>query len=92
MVLNGSGRSPYLYTHTGWRKVDGNWLYLHAGGAIGAAGALSGVNVRLPSGLSRYELQLPMEPEAMALAVRASIRLVGYSVIPISPFTLSERP
>jgi len=24
-----------VYTHTGWRKIDGSWLYLHAGGAIG---------------------------------------------------------
>jgi len=65
-----------IYTHTGWRKVGGLWLYLHAGGAIGAAGAIGGVNVRLPSGLSRYELRLPIGPEPMALAVRASIRLV----------------
>jgi hypothetical protein len=73
-----------IYTHTGWRNVDGSWLYLHAGGAIGAAGALCGVNVRLPSGLGRYELRLPMGPEAMALAVRASIRLVGLGPAAIS--------
>ena len=28
-----------IYTHTEWRNMDGQWLYLHAGGAIGAAGA-----------------------------------------------------
>lgn len=24
-----------VYTHTGWRKVGGRWLYLHCGGAVG---------------------------------------------------------
>ena len=25
-----------IYTHTGWRKIGGKWIYLHGGGAIGA--------------------------------------------------------
>lgn len=25
-----------IFTHTGWRQVSGNWVYLHGGGAIGA--------------------------------------------------------
>ena len=27
-----------IYTHLGWRKVNGKWIYLHAGGAVGADG------------------------------------------------------
>lgn len=27
-----------IYTHTGWRNIDGHWFYLHANGAIGEAG------------------------------------------------------
>ena len=30
-----------IYTHTGWRKMDGRLDLLHAGGAIGADGARS---------------------------------------------------
>jgi hypothetical protein len=73
-----------IYTHTGWRIVDGRWLYLHAGGAIGVGGTIGGVNVRLPSALNRYELRPPIEPEAMARAVRASIRLVELGPASIS--------
>lgn len=40
------------YTHTGWRKLGGKWVYLYEGGAIGA----EGVSVRLPRGLERYTL------------------------------------
>jgi hypothetical protein len=65
-----------LYTHTGWRKVDGRWLFLHSGGAIGGAGAFSDVTVRFLGALIRYELRPPTRPEALASAVRASLRLV----------------
>ena len=47
-----------VYIHTGWRQVDGAWLYLHGGGALGAAGPAGGVEVSL-SGLNRYELPAP---------------------------------
>jgi hypothetical protein len=31
-------RREHVFAHTGWRKIDGRWVYLHAGGAIGADG------------------------------------------------------
>ena len=65
-----------VYTHSGWRSVDGQWSFLHAGGAIAAAGAVPGLNVRLPGALSRYELKLPSTPEALAVAVRSSLMLI----------------
>ena len=65
-----------IYTHTGWRKVDGRWIFLHAGGAIGDAGAISDVNVRLLGPMSRYELRAPASPDSLASAVKASLRLV----------------
>lgn len=39
-----------IYTHTGWRKTQGQWVYLHAGGAIGA----ENVSVELEDKLQRY--------------------------------------
>jgi hypothetical protein len=65
-----------IYTHTGWRNVDGRWVYLHAGGAISAAGSLSDVNVRLLGALSRYELLPSTSQSALKDAVKASLRLV----------------
>jgi hypothetical protein len=62
-----------VYSHTGWRELDGGWGYLHAGGAIGAAGPLYGVEVSLPIGLERFELKLPRDHAEAANAVEASI-------------------
>ena len=36
-----------IYTHTGWRNVDGGWVFLHADGAIGSAGPAPGIRVAL---------------------------------------------
>jgi len=55
------------YTHTGWRQVGGQWVYLSGQGAIGAAN----VEVRLPDELVRYAL--PLTPEKEQEAIRASL-------------------
>jgi hypothetical protein len=65
-----------IYTHTGWRKVGDQWIYLHVGGAIGAAGPVSDVNVRLFGALSRYDLSSPANPAPLKDAVKASLRLL----------------
>ena len=51
-----------IYTHTGWRNVDGQWLFLHAGGAIGAAGQCRTSKCDSRVAVSRYELRLPLAP------------------------------
>jgi hypothetical protein len=71
-----SAEEQRVYTHSGWRSVDGRWLFLHAGGAIDGAGAVTGVNVRLPGSLSRYELPTPPTLAALAAAVRSSLKLI----------------
>ena len=68
----GAGRAIVIrrseYIHTGWRKIQGKWAYLHAGGAIGA----DNVNTALEGTLSLYNL----ESEAPILeGFRASRRL-----------------
>jgi hypothetical protein len=62
-----------IYTHTGWREVNGAWVYLHADGAIGPEGIVEGVEVRLDGELSRYRLPEPPEGETLKVAVRASL-------------------
>jgi uncharacterized protein DUF3854 len=49
------------YAHTGWRKLDGGWLYLHADGAIGADGARADVRTILPNALAPMVLPAPPE-------------------------------
>jgi len=41
-----------VFTHTGWRKIDGVWVYLHGAGGIGADGEVKNVNVSLQEKLS----------------------------------------
>src|SRR6202040_3105402 len=42
-----------VHIHTGWRKLDGGWAYLHGGGALGATGAVNGVETALRAGARR---------------------------------------
>lgn len=44
-----------LYTHTGWRTVEGGLCYLHAGGAIGG----ENVSVQLEGKLGSYDMTIP---------------------------------
>jgi len=62
--------SRHVYTHTGWREIDGRRVYLHAGGALGH----EGVAVELDRELSRY--RLPAQPQDVAEAMEASLRFL----------------
>jgi len=64
------------FTHTGWRHIDGEEVFLHAGGAIGAAGTVESVEVRLPPALRRFELPAPPTGLERAFAVRESLALL----------------
>jgi hypothetical protein len=52
IMLAGSkhAKSQTVYTHTGWRKIEDKWAYLHGGGAIGA----DNVYVELSGDISSY--------------------------------------
>jgi hypothetical protein len=73
-----------IYTHTGWRKIGGRWVFLHAGGAIGEYGAVPGVNVRLAGPLGHYELRLPANTDELRNAVRSSLRLTELGPMEVS--------
>lgn len=62
-----------VYTHLGWRKVGGEWLYLHAGGAVGTVGTVSGIEVDPPEQLRLYVLPDPPCGGDLIRALRASL-------------------
>jgi hypothetical protein len=70
------------YTHMGWRHLGGRVAYLHAGGAIGALGAIDGVEVELPDALQGLALPPPPEGEEEREAVRASLALADPAHVP----------
>lgn len=62
-----------VFTHTGWRKIDGVWVYLHGGGTIGPAEGTEGFEVQLDESLSLYAQPESSEGEALKKAIRASL-------------------
>jgi hypothetical protein len=74
--LSGAVPRETHYAHTGWREVGDEWVYLHAGGAIGAAGAVASVAVELPRELARFALPAPPTGRALVDAVHASLRFL----------------
>ncbi len=76
------------YSHTGWRRIGDEWVYLHKDGAIGPTGAVEGIEVSLPPELAAFKLELPADPAALRRAVAASLRLLdlGPDRITVSVF------
>jgi len=73
----GSITKRTVYTHTGWRKVNDEWVYLHADGAIGPIGPVSGVEVDLPRELSHFKLPEPLAGPELVAAIQASLGLLA---------------
>ncbi len=59
-----------VFKHTGWRKINGQWIYLTTNGAVGK----DGFEVDLGSELSRY--RLPREIHDPVDAMRISLQLL----------------
>lgn len=72
-LLSHQGEHPVvtrtLFTHTGWRRLDGAWQYLSAGAVIGASGIVDGIEVDLGELGALYRLS---EPSASAAERRAA--------------------
>jgi len=65
-----------VHTHTGWRKLDGGWAYLHGGGALGATGAVTGVETALPAALAPFILPASPTGAELRSAIRASLAVL----------------
>src|SRR5215207_2417306 len=74
-LLSGSVPTRSVYAHTGWRPVDGEWVYLHAGGAIGRVGQVESIHIGLTGSLAGRTLPCPPEGAELRRAIRASLKL-----------------
>ena len=72
-LLSGGISEKRIYTHTGWRMIQGSWVYFHAGGAIGPAEELPDIDVHLPGSLSTFVLPEPPSGEELIKAIHASL-------------------
>jgi hypothetical protein len=75
-LLSPEVRRRRVYVHTGWRKIDDQWVYLHAGGAIGADGVVADVHVALQAPLDRFVLPPPPTGEDLVRAIRTSMGML----------------
>ncbi len=83
-LLSGEAERRVVHGHTGWCQIDGVWVYLHAGGAIGADGPVQGVEVQLPDALTRFRLPPPPEGERLSKAIRSSLRLLRVALLRVT--------
>ena len=83
-LLSGDVPSETVYTHLGWRKHGGVWVYLHAGGALGADGPVQDVKVHLGETFSRFKFPEPTSQPDLVKAVRASLKLLDVAPDAIS--------
>lgn len=75
-LLSGDIPERVIFTHLGWRKIEDRWFYLHAGGAIGAEGAVDGIDVAITSTLAGYQLPDPPGGEELARCIRRELELL----------------
>jgi hypothetical protein len=75
-ILSSDVVSQQVYAHTGWREIDGEFVYLHGGGAIGKDGLQSDVTVKLSRDLSSFMLPEPPEGEDLINAIQASLGIL----------------
>lgn len=68
-----------VYTHTGWRVLNGQRVYLSHGGALGAEGVIVEIEDKE---LTAYQLpQIPQNPQE---AMRASLRFLEIAPYPVT--------
>lgn len=78
-------RREVMYTHYGWRRLDGKWCYLYQGGCIGATDVTvdlgEGLTAyrldRVPDGISRQDAACASLQLTLAIAQRVSVPLLG---------------
>ena len=75
-TFSGTPAERVVYSHTGWRKFQSGWMYLHAGGAIDEAGPVDDVEVELPDDLSRFRVRCPPDGAELVEAVRTALKLL----------------
>jgi Domain of unknown function (DUF3854) len=83
-LLSGTPVERRVFTHIGWRTLEGKEVYLHGAGAIGSGGPVAGIEVRLDAPLDRYILPAAVATEETCTSVAASLRLLAAATDTVS--------
>ena len=76
-LLSTNVKERQVFVHTGWRRLDDEWAYLHGAGAIGPDGEVGGVECRLPDALSGFGLPAPPRDDDLRDAIAASLSILN---------------
>jgi hypothetical protein len=87
--LSENVNSRRVHTHTGWISQQGQKVFLHAGGAIGANGVVDNVFASLPGPLQHFELPVPPQGDELDTAIRALLNLRNVAQGPVGPCLLA---
>ncbi len=73
-MLSGEVPRRTVYGHLGWRRIEGDWFYLHHGGAIGPNGPQIEIQVQTSDlRLTCYALPEPPVGDDLKAAITASL-------------------
>ena len=76
-LLSKDIQSHTIYTHLGWRNIDGCWFFLHSGGAIGPVGSVVGIQVDPgQQRLKDYKLPNPPDQEKLEQIIQCVLALL----------------
>ncbi len=73
-LTSGAITTRRVFAHTGWRQIEGEWVYLHAGGSIGATGPISTTEVDTHPKLADFSQTANC---SLIEAVRASLQMLN---------------
>ncbi len=76
-LVSGGAQKTQIFTHIGWRKIDGKWIYLYSGGAIGG----DDISVTPEDTLQHYIL--PPSGDACQ-GMRASLELLDIASLEVT--------
>ena len=65
-----------VFSHSGWRKIENQWVYLTQAGGICANGFLDGVEVELGKGLEHYSIPLPTCDSTVCELILAALQFL----------------
>lgn len=74
--MNSDAEEVIEYGHTGWREIDGQWVFLHADGGIDASGARSDVLMALTGTMASYRLPQPPSGQSLVKCWRSVLGLL----------------
>ncbi|MEC4747458.1 PriCT-2 domain-containing protein [Methylomicrobium sp. Wu6] len=75
--LSGNVERVTVYGHIGWKKIEGQWRYLHHGGALGADDNLDSISVDVDGGGAMHLYRFPLSGINAIAAIQASLKLLN---------------